>query len=68
MAEKLPLGVSIEFESTVTDTSLCSMVPRGVGILVSPCTLLRMRIEKGAVPWSDLWLESKTQSSQMYDA
>lgn len=42
--------------------------PEGEGIIVDPRSILRMRIEKVEVPWSDLRFETKAQSHRSYDA
>lgn len=40
----------------------------GEGILISPRSALRMRIEKGELSWSKLLFESKIQIDQLFHA
>lgn len=49
MTDEMPLGASIPFERTDEEDSykyLFDGDPEGMGVLVSPCSLLRVRIER----------------------
>lgn len=61
MDEKLPLSTFISFEIMVEENhhnyvSLLDNHLEGKRILLSPRSILGMRIEKGELPWSDLRL------------
>lgn len=63
MADNLP-DASILFKSSKREDNhikqtLSDDHPEGVGVLISPCTLLHMRVEKGSA-LVELLYESKT--------
>lgn len=65
MVGELPRGASFRFERTdEEDNHKCQTLfdnhPEEMGVLVSPCSLLRMRIAKGETLWSEMRFESKT--------
>lgn len=68
MAGKLPLSASISFESIDEEDlqqclTLFDDLLKRVGILASPRTLLRMRVEKVELPWSKLRFELMTKTN-----
>lgn len=66
-ADDLRLGASILFDSTTEQDNymyqnLFNYHFEGVGVLVSRCSLLKMRIEKGAVVRTMFKIEDPVQS------
>lgn len=67
MADEMPLGATIPFESVDEDEprvykTLFEDHPKGGdGIAMNPRSIFRMMIERVQVPLSDLHFESKTQ-------
>lgn len=64
-AKKLPLSAPPPFESTNEEgnhiyLNLFDDHPKVDGILITPSSILRMRVEKGELPWADLRFKSKT--------
>lgn len=63
MVDDTSQGALIPFESANEDdimcTILCLLITRGNRSCVNTCPVLKIRIEKGEVPWSDLQSESK---------
>lgn len=56
MADEMPLGALIQFESADEEDHYVDQM--------NPPSMIRMRIEKVEVLWSNLRFESKTQNNQ----
>lgn len=73
MVDEMPLGDSIPFEGAEEEEdrvyqTLFAAQALWMGVSVNPRLVLKMRIKKREVQWSDLQFESKSQSSQPYEA
>lgn len=73
MVDEMPLGDSIPFEGAEEEEdrvyqTLFAAQALWMGVSVNPRLVLKMRIKKREVQWSDLQFESKSQSNQPYEA